>query len=960
MLDRLKSFFGSLGDITKKTDLRIFIVISVVFLCAGGLMYRLFTLQIVHGAEYLNNFQLKIRRQISIPSTRGNIYDRNGKLLAYNELAYSVVLRDVGEESSHHDKDLNGIINKAIDIIENNGDKVTADFDIVLNSQNDTYAFSVEGTQLTRFRADIYGHASIDDLTDKESSASAEDMIMDLAKRYHIGEYADPSDTSSTFTPEKGYSKKRLLEVATIRYQLSLNSFQRYMPTTIASDVSDATVATILENTDNMNGIDIEDETVRRYTDSKYFAQILGYTGKVDSSELEDLQKENPDYDSSDIVGKSGIEKSMETQLQGKKGNETVYVDNLGNILETTNVTQPTAGNDVYLTIDKDLQEAAYDILEKKLADIILDKIRPIKEYTPGKNASSSSIVIPIYDVYYSVIKNGVLDISHFGADDAKETEKAVKATFDAYSGEVYNEIKSELSDKKTPYNKLSKEYENYETYIVQLLYTDNVLLSDKVDTSDETYIAWAKDEKISLAEFLQYAISQNWIDVSKLSMDQQYADSGKVYSALCDYIVEAIKKDNTFSRWIYKYLILNDRVTGAQICELLIEQGCVSVPDTEQAALESGQESAYTFMTNRIAKLDITPAQMNLDPYSGSMVITDPNTGEVLALVSYPSYDNNKMANGVDPDYYESLREDLSKPLLNYATQQETAPGSTFKPISATAGLMEGAINLSTTVTCTGVFTKLGEPYIHCWIYPGAHGTLNVTGGIENSCNVFFSEVGYRLSLDQNGQYDSDTGIKKLQKYATMYGLNKKTGIEIEEAAPQMSSEDAVRSAFGQGNANYTTVGLARYVSTIANGGTNYNLTLIDKVKSASGKTVKQNKAKVNGTIDMDASYWAAIKEGMRKVVQNMSFFSDLSVEVAGKTGTAQETTSRPNHALFVGFAPYDKPKIAVATRVANGYTSTYAAEITEEVLSYYFGDKTKEEIMNEENAVTSQIIGD
>ncbi len=368
---------------------------------------------------------------------------------------------------------------------------------------------------------------------------------------------------------------------------------------------------------------------------------------------------------------------------------------------------------------------------------------------------------------------------------------------------------------------------------------------------------------------------------------------------------------------------------------------------DQEELSLwERGGESAYTFMVNRVANLDITPAQLALDPCTGSMVVTDVNTGDVLALVSYPGYDNNLMANGVDAAYYAKLRSDNSNPLYNYATQQKTAPGSTFKMVSSTAGLMEGVITTDSIIYCGGIFDKF-NPGPRCWIHPRGHGGLNVVGGIRNSCNVFFYEVGYRLGLVGNTYYP-ETGLEKLANYAGMYGLTEKSGIEIAESEPQVSDQDAVRSAIGQGSHSYTTVGLARYVTTVANSGTCYNLTLIDKTTDSNGNLLEEYNATVRNTIDMPQSYWNAIHTGMRQVVQDKSYYANLGVAVAGKTGTAQESANRPNHSLFVCYAPYERPEIAIATRIAYGYTSSYAAQITKEALSYYFELRDEEEIIS------------
>lgn len=921
------------------------ILVIVMIGLAVGWTYRLFQLQIINGENYLNNFQLRIRREVTIPSTRGNIYDRNGNLLAYNELAYSVTIKDVYEDTSSKDRQINETISKVIDILDGNGDSITGDFNIVLN-ENGQFEYNVSDSTLLRFLADIYGHASTDDLTYEEKTRTAGDVVMDLAKRYEIGERKDPEDSSSTFVAGKGYSDKRLLQMVIVRYNLSLNNFQKYLSTSIATDVSEQTVADIMEQSSDLQGVDIEEETVRKYVDSTYFSQIIGYTGKVSTEELKELQKTNADYSSSDIVGKAGIEASMEEQLQGTKGSKTVFVDSVGKELQVTDEEEPVAGNNVYLTIDKDLQEAATDILERRLASILVAKIRNIKEFDTSTNSSSSNIVIPIYDVYFAVINNNVVSTSHFSQEDAGATEKAVYSTYQSYTSSLWDTMEKELYSAKTPYNKLTKEYKTYESYLVSALYDKGVLDRSLINEEDETYQNWTTNETISLTEFLEYAIAQNWVDVTKLSIESKYADSAQVFDALWDYTKDMLSRDSDFTKKIYKYMILNDVISGTQICQILMEQNLVDVQETEKAALEAGTESAYDFMIARIENLDLTPAQLNLDPYSGSMVITDVNSGEVLALVTYPSYDNNRMSNGVDAAYYASLRNDLSRPLINYATQQKTAPGSTFKPVSAAAGLMEGVIDISTQVDCTGTFEKI-QPSPHCWIYPSSHGNLDVAGAIQNSCNVFFYELGYRLGEVGNA-YSSDVGVTKLQKYADMFGLSDTSGIEIEEASPQMASEDAVRSAIGQSDSGYTTVGLARYVTTVANSGTCYNLTLLQKVENSSGNTILSNNATIRNVIDMDQKYWNAIHLGMRKVVQDKSYFDDMPIAVAGKTGTAQETTSRPNHALFICYAPYESPQIAIATRVANGYTSDYAAQITEDVLKYYFNVEDRDDLLS------------
>lgn len=204
-----------------------------------------------------------------------------------------------------------------------------------------------------------------------------------------------------------------------------------------------------------------------------------------------------------------------------------------------------------------------------------------------------------------------------------------------------------------------------------------------------------------------------------------------------------------------------------------------------EEESLYAGKLSAYNFIMNRINNLEITPAQLALDPCNGSVVIVDVNSGDVLSMVSYPGYDNNMMANTVDAEYYAKLTNDKSSPILNYATQYKAAPGSTFKMVSATAGLMEGVIGLNDTVNCTGTFTEI-ENGPKCWKRWG-HGSLNVTGAIQNSCNVFFYEVGYRLA-NRGVSYNDEAGLSALAQYADLYGLSEKSGVEIAEYEPDVS----------------------------------------------------------------------------------------------------------------------------------------------------------------------------
>ncbi len=932
---------------------RLFVTVIAFCVLFAILIQRVFYLQIVKGQYYLDNYKLQIRKTREVPGTRGNIYDRNGELLAYNELAYSVTIEDNGDYSSMTLKEKNKIINETveevIDIVESNGDTVISDFGIILNASGN-YEFAAQNeTSKLRFLADIYGYQTIDELTDKEENASADDIINYLCEDERYGYGIDQSSME----------KSRILKMVNIRYAISLNSFQKYIPTTIASNVSDETVAEIMENSDRLQGVNIAEDSLRRYTDSKYFASLIGYTGKISQEEYNEKKESSKEYTLTDIVGKSGLEQTMDEELQGTKGKEIVYVDSVGNVIETEKKTDAVAGNDLYLTIDKNLQEATYQIIEEKLAGILVSRIQNIMNYDPASAGDSSKIIIPIDDVYHVLFANEVIDTKHFSSTDAKETEKKVEALVAEKKASCIAEVMSQLRDPAAAsYKSLSKEMQAYMNYIADDLLMDQagILSSDAIDTSDKTYIAWTKDETISLYEYLNYAISKNWINLSEIPQaeteQEKYSDLNEIYGQILTYLEQTLPSDSTFEKLVYRYMIKANELKGKDICRILYEQNVIAFDEGQYQGLESGQIDPYSFLVGKISSLEITPAQLALEPCSGSAVVTDVNTGEVLACVSYPGYDNNRLANTMDSAYYNKLANDLSSPFYNTATQERTAPGSTYKMLTSVAALTEGIITPSDGVVCEGIFEKV-FPNPKCWISPGAHGWLDVTGALQHSCNIFYYEMGYELGVTESGDkkgedgkpaktYSSDLGIDKLTKYAEMFGLNEKSGLEISESKPQISDTDSVLSAIGQGTNNYTTSQLARYVTAVANRGKVFQLSLLDKTVDKKGNVVKDYQPELRNEItEVSDSTWNAVQQGMEDMVSTTGTFDSLRLEgfqMAGKTGTAQQSETHPDHALFVGYAPSENPEIAVSVRIANGYNSSYTAEIGRDIVKYKY----------------------
>lgn len=928
---------------------RYFVMIVAYIVLFAVLIERLFVLQIINGESYLNNFTLTIRKETTLKSARGNIFDRNGELLAYNVLAYSVTIEDNYESGSSKNAKLNETIRKTVELIENNGDKVINNFNIILNDSSQ-YEYTLSDTRLYRFIADIYGKAKIDDLSDEQKNSTPDELIEYLcsSERYGIGQRVKQPNGSDKFIPMEGFTKKEILDVITIRYAMSLNAYQKYLSTVIAADVSPETVAVIMENKSELQGVDIEEDTLRKYNSAPYFAHILGYTGNASQEDLIELKNSVHSYTMNDMVGKAGVEKTMEEYLQGTKGKDVIYVDNVGKIIESVSHDEPVAGNDVYLSIDAELQRAIYNLLEQKLAGILVSKIINMKEYNNAV-VKSSNMMIPIDDVYFALINNNIIDIDIFSAPNAKTYERQVYESFLSKQAQVEASLREELLYNSTPYNQLPLEMQVYESYIVSRLSSSNkgIIVSSLVDRDDENYINWAINETSSLKDYLTYAISKNWVDISKFNLNNQYSDTSEVYNQLVEYICNDIKKDSGFSKKMYKYMIRDNQLSGREICMLLFEQRVIYGTTAEKEAVETGTKTPYDFLINKIANIEITPAQLALDPCSGSVVLTSVS-GELLACVTYPGFDSNKLANSIDADYYAKLMTDLASPMYNNATQQMTAPGSTFKMLSAISALEEGIVNPGEIIYCKGVYDYL-DTQKTCWVYPGGHGQMNIISAIGNSCNCFFYDVGYRFATNLFTEYyDEQEGLLRLKKYADMFGLTEKTGIEMEENDPKFSTVLPVDSAIGQGSHNYTTIGLARYVTAIANKGNCYNLSLINKVENPGNGMVISYKPTLRNHIELKDSTWTQVHQGMRMVVEKSKVFINFPINVAGKTGTAQTSKSRTNHALFLGFAPYENPEVTVSVRIAYGYTSGNAAQLAADVLRYYFNLEDRNELIN------------
>ena len=377
------------------------------------------------------------------------------------------------------------------------------------------------------------------------------------------------------------------------------------------------------------------------------------------------------------------------------------------------------------------------------------------------------------------------------------------------------------------------------------------------------------------------------------------------------------------------------------EAAELALENGVASI----QAKIDAKKEQL-------IASGSYTEKQDQID--GAAVVVVNVKTGEPLAIANWPTYDPSQLL-----ENYNEILEAANTPLYNRALLGTYAPGSTFKPCTAIAALTEGVINTGTLIECRGQYTRYAQygyaPY--CWIYTQnnqklTHGYLNVTGAIQNSCNIFFYSAGH------------DLGIDKMDKYAALFGLGESTGIELPESTGNMANAKnheeltgeawsighTMQAAIGQSDSLFTPLQLAEYCAAVANNGERHSASILKSVRSYSyGENVYEREDEVLSKVESPQYNWDAVQEGMRLV--GKSTLSDYTMtSVAAKTGTAQKGESVANDAIFICYAPFDDPEIAMAIVVQKGSAGSNCAVIAQEILEAYFSMKSATDITDVE----------
>jgi len=823
----------------------LFIISVALF---GMLILQLFELQIVQAHTFLTPPPPTHEVTIPMPALRGTIYDRNGRPLAINRLVF-VAKMDPSVQITN-----DALLELAL-LFERNNEQYIDEFPI-----------SLDPFEFIDNRTHIQNHWKREMVVPNYRYATAEESFLFLRQRENI----DPDMSHE--------DARRILNFRSMIFMQRLIWVSRFDPTPIlfAIDISPETVAAIEERNSTFTGMFIDIQAQREYPAGIYMSHIIGYIRQITAEDLETRQ--HLGYTAQCLYGRQGLERSMEQYLRGTPGLQTIQFNNRGHRIGQPIIMQePQPGDRLFLTIDLELQMAAYNMLKDYLARVLINRINL---RNPRERA------VTLQEVFINFVEGHNLDIR-----TVMEVE-------------------------------------------------------DGPAMAMQRYIL------------------------------QRFPNAGTSRSDILH--IHSIITDG----------IRSGRVSPAMMLLTLIGTEQITDPDgTIQQQLITRPQTARDVLIQKIEEWEITPQQVNMDPSTGSIVIVDVPTGAVLAAVSYPSYDNNRLVNNMDVEYFHHINSlDPTEPALPRAFRAPQAPGSNFKMITAVAALEAGAIGQNTRIFDSVAFTRAGHPPLHCWHRSGGHGSINVTRAIAVSCNYFFAEAAWRLGNTVTTATNSTLQrIETLNTYMMHFGLHERSGVEILElfdqplrypdgsiyegsrmstpefkrfqhaSAPARDQQwfdgDTVRTAMGQGLNNYTTAQMARVMNVFANRGTNYPLHMVGHAENTHGHTVWRTvPAPVCIGLEFSPSTWEAVAEGMRLVTQpgaggtavGLFHGQNFTIPVAGKTSTTEQISTRFPHSAFGAFAPIEDPQISIYVNIPFGSTLAYSqisARIARDMIAVALG---------------------
>jgi len=834
---------------------RVVLLIAIVCILIFVLFVELYRLQIVSAAEFslpVVRTENRIRR-VELDAPRGNIYDRFGRPLAVN-IEVDVIRIDPATMSRPSAD--NTLVNTIIEFVRLAG--VMGDEVVVPNTIRITkypYEFSV-GMNTARRNwlrdmsvIEVNRELQITWLATRER-IELEDITAEMVMERLIEYFRIPEQ----YELPQGVDRRVVLEIMAAVYMERINFNQ----ITVARDVSRRLVVAIEERGAELPNFYADVEYLRYYPAGAYVSHIIGYIRAIQVNE-NDMETfgHHPEYRPNgyrptDMFGRMGIERSFQMMgyLSGDRGIRAVELDPMGRRVSNNIIEPAVPGQDVFLTLDLQLQMTTHRALRDVLVDMLIARME-----APANHAEPP--FTPRQVIQGLLRTNNIYIASIMEADSG--FERTVRTTVEAAQLNPYLEL----------------------------------------ETNEHI-----RDHLITL-------------------------------------VGDGVVAVNT-------------------MLGVLVEQGVITATELELMQITINTIPATPFLVGRIRAGELTVQMIMPEAHGASAVAVCVNTGAVLAAANYPSFDNNRFVNTFDNAYFNRVNTDPTSPMFNRAFSTNRAPGSTFKMITAVAGLESGTITPNTIIRDNGTFWRTGEP-VRTFLemhFPGAsNGNLNVAQAIEVSCNYFFYETSWRLGDNTTERIDV------LSDFMERFGLNSPAGVEIGAAMPTMaaphftnlrgepdtrqwSNHQTVTAAIGQSFNAYSSLIMAKYTATLANGGYRWQSHLLSYIANSDGTTVRILEPVLEAVVGMSPQTVQAVHAGMYGALHGDrgtargAGFGDLPFRVGGKTGTAQNGTAFSD-VTFNAFAPFDNPQIAVYVMIPFGDTvhiSLPAERIAKAVLECFF----------------------
>lgn len=919
---------------------RIFMLLCCIIILFTILIFRLFLLQIIHGEEYEQKLTTSVLRQVNLPASRGAIYDRYGRPLAINHVAYSIQIDD------SITLDLSGYKEKLVmDFVTYMKQKNIPLGDVLPISKTQPYTFQFKTPKEEQDWKEKHG------IPKNMMDASAEEILNYFEKELYIPSSFSEEEKRSIISFYTSVSDRNLMVLSLLKILEQNNE-------TLVDDLPITQQQPYSFLFDDNKGKELSWKSTVQMTSEK--TQNYDATQTVDYlQDYFDIPKELP----IDIVRKAiGIRYAMYLQRYYRYQPVTISLD-----VSTKTLANVEEMNDVF--------------------PCIIVGTNSLRDYPMGKYfAHIVGYTRKMTDNNYKIYKDDVDEEGNkiYSMNDVvgqSGIESIYERELNGKDGEMVVEVDSMGRRMNTIESKNPVSGQDV------FLTLDARLQKSSYDILESTLRDIIKRKLngggTTLQELFSRMLADNSISIDKICNSvegEQYVLYQKIVALDPTFELRELTEEEKaqgkvnprdFALQTLTSAVDRGEITHRQMILVLIEQGKISADEQYLSNIQNGVISPLQVINDKLDSGELTPGDTNLDPCTGSVVISRVDSGEVLSSVTYPSYDTNEFSNNFNNSYYIDLIHRASTtPLVNRPMSERKAPGSTFKMIPAIAALETGVIAPNSTITDLGYFKKAGKPYPKCWIFGssgGTHKTINVAHALEVSCNYFFYELAYRMGNVAEGT--TQQGIATLNEYMAAFGLNDYTGVEIGESAPMMatptakersirtinpkatdsqvqwSDADSIRTYIGQSVNNYAPIHMTKYIATLANGGTRYKMHMVSKLMNADGTTAQKVEEQVENVLELQQQNLDIVYQGMLLVTSGQrgtlrAIFRDFPIQVAAKSGTAEEDKSRSSHSWFVCFAPYDDPQIAITVLLPYGEISgSPAAVIAREIIRDYMG---------------------